>query len=213
MLYGLEDIKRDVRIVLDENQLSDNLMEDIDTLSVDEIIISKIEEAAKTVVLNAPTHWLEPGNNFATSVAWEQEHGKGAGFTVLPDDFLRFISFKMSDWEYPVYEAITPDNPIYKLQRSRAKGIRGNTQRPVCAIVMRPYGRVLEFYSCKGGDDVFVEMAIYAPIPKIVDDSIDIYERCYKSSVYMIAALTAGSMDNHSAKVEYLVNLSNSLLK
>ncbi len=212
MLYGLEDIKRDVRVVLDENQVSDNMMQDIDTLSLNDVIVSKIEEAAKIVILNAPNYMLEPGHNFAKTVAWASgQVGLGWGWTIVPDDFLRFVSFKMSDWDCVVYEAITADNPIYKLQKSRFAGIRGNIHKPICAIVMRPYGRTLEFYSCKGGKDVFVENAVYMPIPKIENEAVEICERCYRSTIYMIAALTAGNLDNN--KIEYLMNLSNSLLK
>ena len=52
MIYNLEDIKEAVRVVLDENQVSDNMM-DMDTLSVDEIIRSKVEEAVNNVHLLA----------------------------------------------------------------------------------------------------------------------------------------------------------------
>ena len=212
MIYNLEDIKEDVRVVLDENKVSDNMMNETDTLSVDDIIRSKVEEAAKEVYLAAPTHLLEPGNNFADSIAWTEEEGKGPGWTILPDDFLRLVSFKMSDWERPVYSAILPDDPLYLQQSSRFAGIRGNKQRPVCAIVMRPQGRVLEFYSCNTGKGVSVDMAVYAPVPKIEHESIDIYERCYRSVVYKVAGLVATSMSEFD-KAKVLFEMSNEFLK
>jgi hypothetical protein len=212
MTYYLEDIKEDVRIVLDENQVSDNMMTDIDTLSVDDIIRSKVEEAAKVVYLAAPAHLLEPGNNFADSIAWNETEGIGPGWTILPDDFLRLVSFKMSDWERPVYSAILPDDPLYLQQSSRFAGIRGNRQRPVCAIVMRPQGRVLEFYSCSAGTGVSVDMAVYAPMPKIEHGSIDIYERCYRSVVYKTAGLVAINL-GETDKAKVLFEISNELLK
>lgn len=212
MVYYLENIKEDVRIVLDENQVSDYMMGDIDTLSVDEIIRSKVEEAATEVYLAAPVHLFDPGERFADTIAWNEKVGVGSGWTQLPNDFLRLISFKMSDWERPVYSAILPDDPQYLLQSSRFAGIRGNSQRPVCAIVMRPTGRVLEFYSCSAGEDVSVEMARYAPKPTIVDESIDIYERCYRSVVYKVAGLAAVSM-GAMEKAKTLFEISNGLLK
>lgn len=211
MIYNLEDIKEAVRVVLDENQVSDNMM-DMDTLSLDEIIRSKIEEAVNNVHLLAPIYMLEPGNNFADSVAWDEEAGKGPGWTILPDDFHRLIGFKMTDWERPVYSAILPDDPLYALQKSRFAGVRGNAQKPVCAIVMRPVGRVLEFYSCAKGDDVFVDMAVYLPISKVEEGGINICERCYKSVVYKVAGLAAVSMGIMD-KAKVLSEMSNELLK
>lgn len=211
MIYNLEDIKEAVRVVLDENQVSDNMM-DMDTLSVDEIIRSKVEEAVNNVHLLAPIYMLEPGNSFADSIAWDEEVGKGPGWTILPNDFHRLIGFKMSDWERPVYSAILPNDPLYALQKSRFTGVRGNTQKPVCAIVMRPVGRALEFYSCNKGKDVSVDMAVYLPISKIKNEGINICERCYKSVVYKVAGLVAVSMGIMD-KAKTLFEISNELLK
>ena len=209
MRYNLEDIKEDVRIALDENQVSDNMM-DTDTLSVDDIIVSKIVEAVRDVHINAPTYMLEAGHNFADSICWDKKPGKGSGWTILPNDFMRLVSFRMSDWERPVYSAILPEDPAYALQSSRY-GVKGNRQKPVCAIVMRPQGRVLEFYSCNGRD-VHVSMAVYLPLPKIEDESIDICERCYRSVVYRCAGLAATSIER-ADKAEVLFKISNDLLK
>ena len=210
MRYNLEDIKEAVRIVLDENEASDNMLADIDTLSVDEIIRSKVEEAVNDVHLTAPVHLLEPGNDFADSIAWDKEPGKGSGWTLLPEDFHRLIGFKMSDWERPVYSAILPDDPLYALQKSRFAGVRGNTQKPVCALVMRPEGRALEFYSCGAGEDVCVTMAVYLPVSRIVCEGISICERCYRSVIYKVAGLTALSMGKDP---QVFFTVSNELLK
>ena len=85
--------------------------------------------------------------------------------------------------------AISADDPLYDLQSSRYKGIRGNVQKPVCAIVNRAEGKALEFYSCNS-EDAYVKRASYIPYPEIdEDDGIDISERCYTAVVYMTAAL------------------------
>ena len=85
--------------------------------------------------------------------------------------------------------AISADDPLYDLQSSRYKGIRGNVQKPVCAIVNRAEGKALEFYSCNS-EEAYVKRASYIPYPSIDDeDGIDISERCYTSVVYTTAAL------------------------
>lgn len=189
MIYQLDKIMQDVRICLDQNMTSDALLEsgDIDTLALDDIIRSKILEAVQRVHMDAPNYLLEGGHNFGDAVYWRELE---SGWVLLPPDFMRLVVFEMDDWEQAVYQAISTDDPEYEKQRSRFKGIRGTAQRPVCAIAIRPEGRVLEFYSCKS-KDAQVSRAMYIPYPKIDEDNgVDICERCYNSVVYTAAGLT-----------------------
>lgn len=189
MIFQIDKIMQDVRICLDQNMESDALIEssDIDTLALDEIIKSKILEAIQRVHRDAPNYLLEGGHNFGDAVYWRELE---SGWVLLPQDFLRLVVFEMDDWEQAVYQAISTDDPEYEKQRSRFKGIRGTAQRPVCAIAIRPEGRVLEFYSCKS-TDAQVSRAIYMPYPKIDEDGgVDISERCYNAVVYTTAGLT-----------------------
>lgn len=189
MIYQLDKIMQDVRICLDQNMTSDALLEsgDIDTLALDEIIKSKILEAIQRVHRDAPNYLLEGGHNFGDAVYWRELE---SGWVLLPPDFMRLVVFEMDDWEQAVYQAISTDDPEYEKQRSRFKGIRGTAQRPVCAIAIRPEGRVLEFYSCKS-KDAQVSRAMYIPYPKIDEDNgVDISERCYNAVIYTAAGLT-----------------------
>ncbi len=193
MVYNILQIVRDVRIAIDENKTGEQLIadEDVDTLSLDEIIRSKIVEAVRRVLTAAPVHLLDGGLPFCDAVYCRD---KGAGWALLPCDFMRLIIFKMSDWERPVYDAITAADPEYQLQHSRYKGIRGNPQKPVVAIVSRQEGRVLELYSCEN-EDATVEQSLYLPLPEIdKDGGIEIPERCYQSVVYTAASLTLATI-------------------
>lgn len=188
MVYKIEIVERDVRIAIDENKTGEQLIsdEDVDTLSLNDIIRSKIVEAVRRVESSAPVRYLEEGHVFGDAIYWERN---GSGWTLLPDDFMRLVAFRMSDWERTCYMAISADGPLYDLQSSRYKGIRGNVQKPVCAVVNRAEGKALEFYSCNS-EDAYVKRASYIPYPEIdEDDGIDISERCYTAVVYMTAAL------------------------
>ncbi|MBL6467839.1 MAG: hypothetical protein JNG43_07065 [Prevotellamassilia sp.] len=188
MVYKIEIVERDVRIAIDENKTGEQLIsdEDVDTLSLNDIIRSKIVEAVRRVESSAPVRYLEEGHVFGDAIYWESN---GSGWTLLPDDFMRLVAFRMSDWERTCYMAISADAPLYDLQSSRYKGIRGNVQKPVCAIVNRAEGKALEFYSCNS-EDAYVKRASYIPYPEIDEyDGIDISERCYTAVVYMTAAL------------------------
>lgn len=91
----------------------------------------------------------------------------------LPDDFLRLVSIRMSDWEWPVMTVTSPDSPIYEMQRSSWCGIRGNQQRPVAILCYEGEKRYLKLYSSNEGSSV--ELALYMPRPEVsADDSIAI---------------------------------------
>lgn len=193
MVYRVENIVKDVRVALDENRISESLLkvEDFETLTLDEIIKSKIEESAQAIESVAPMALLDDTHNFADAIYWDEME---SGWTFLPDDFMRLVSFRMSDWERTVHSAITPVDPLYDMQSSRYKGLRGTPQKPVCAIVMRPEGKVLEFYSCKS-EDAYVAQATYIPYPEIdKDGGIDIPRRCYRAVVYSIAGAASAAI-------------------
>lgn len=189
MIFQIDKIMQDVRVCIDQNMRSDALLEsgDIDTLALDDIIRSKILEAVQRVHMDAPNYLLEGGHNFGDAVYWRELE---SGWVLLPPDFMRLVVFEMDDWETAVYQAISTDDPEYEKQRSRFKGIRGTAQRPVCAIAIRPEGRVLEFYSCKSCH-AQVSRAVYIPYPTIDEDGgVDVSERCYNAVVYTAAGLT-----------------------
>lgn len=219
MFFTLDKLKKEIRIALDQNN-SSALLEgvgDIDTLTVEEIITSKIVDAVRMVTIDAPSYLLDGGKPFAGSLAWESQPGYGCGWTLLPDDFMRLVCFKMSDWSYAVTDAVLEDSQAYRMQRSRFPGIRGNPERPVVAITSQPAGLVLEFYSCSAGSEAYVTRARYIPFPKIVADEadvegIEICEKLKPAVVYYAAYLTAlstGAADQATA----LLQTSRELIK
>lgn len=210
-MYKIETVSQDVCIAIDENKTSEQLLgdEDIDTLSLNEIVRSKIEEAVRRVETTAPIFLLEEGHTFGDSVYWEDNN---SGWTLLPDDFMRLIAFRMSDWERTCYNAISVDDPLYDLQSSRFKGVRGNVQKPVCAVVNRAEGKALEFYSCNS-EEAYVKRATYLPYPKIDDEEgIDISERCYTAVVYTTAALVLTAYGAND-RAEQLNALAKSIME
>lgn len=209
-IYQLQNIIKDTRIALDQNMTSEQLreIEDIDTLSLDEVIESKITEAVTRVHSQAPAYLIDSGNNFGDAVYWKELE---SGWVLLPEDFMRLVVFRMSDWERDVYHAISEDDTKYEKQSSRFKGIRGIPQKPVCAIVIRPEGRALEFYSCKS-QDAHVSKAVYLPYP-IIDrnNGINICRRCHTSVIYTIASLVLSTYGD-AEKAAALSELSKSIL-
>ena len=201
---------RAVRVAIDMNRGDEPLiMEgDTDTLTLDEIIYAKLADAVRLTEMEAPLFMLESGHDFGEDNVFIGEDGKG--FIILPDDFMRLISFRMSDWRRTVYDAISESDPQYALQSSRFKGICGNPEKPVVAIVRRSEGKVLEFYSCKT-EEATVAQATYLPIPKIDrDGGIDVAEDCYRAAVYRAASLALASVGDQLSTT--MLEISKSLL-
>ena len=209
MIVQAEKMAKDVRIAVDMNHDSTPLLleDDIDTISFNDIIYAKLTDAVRMVEMEAPLHLLEQGHQFGENIVWGDG---GKGWLILPDDFMRLVVFKMSDWRHSVSEAITQDDPKYSRQWSKWKGVCGNPEKPVVAIVNRAEGNVLEFFSCND-DTATVEQAIYIPLPRIdLDGGIDVSEKCYKAAVYRAGALALSSIGDQLATT--MVELSKSLL-
>lgn len=215
MTYDANDLMEEIRVALDQNNVSASLLseEDIDTLTLDEIIRSKIADAARIVESNAPRHLLDSGKAFGLIIGWRGEVGKGSGVIKLPDDFMRLISFQMSDWERPVTEATEEGSVVADMQHSRYAGIRGNPQRPVVVIAQYPTGLHLEFYSCKAGANVKLTRARYLPYPRIgVSGQIEICEKLKSAVIYYAAYLTALSI-GATAQAEVLKSTAQELMQ
>lgn len=210
MIYQVNDMVRDVKVAIDMNSHSESLLkeEDLDTLSLDEIIMAKLCDAVRLVESEASPELLENGHDFGEDYILYED---GSGMIKLPEDFMRLVAFRMSDWRRTVFEAISDRDPQYQLQSSKWKGIKGNPEKPVVAIVRRSEGKVLEFYSSKDPEAVIAQ-ATYIPYPRIDrDGGIDIAEECYKASVYRAAALAMASVGDQLSNT--MLEISKSLLQ
>lgn len=222
MRVSAEEMTRDVRVAIDMNHGDEALLAEVDTdtLELDTIIRSKLCDAIRMVEMEAPSLMLESGHDFAKEANEEsgetgrvkfRKDGSGKGYIILPRNFMRLIAFRMSDWERTVTDPISEHDAAYSLQSSKWKGISGCPERPVCAIVRRGEGKVLEFYSC-GSTTATVEEASYVVLPEIeADGFIDMAGECYRASVYRAASLTLASVGDQLSTV--LLEISRSLLK
>lgn len=211
MEYLRSAISALVRTVLDLNVNSSALegLQDVDTLSVNDIIKDAVPRAARMVIEAAPHYLLDRGEAFATSVKWQTQIGTGMGWIQLPDDFLRLVTFQLSDWSYACIEAITEDNPLYHQMKSRYPGIVGNVQRPVTAIVHQPIGLTLEFYvGNSSASNIQIKRARYIPMPRWIptqtdDLQIKIPEKLLDATVYQTAYLVSQSLGDDAAAARF----------
>ena len=194
MKYSLSQIISDTRIWTGHNREDRQLIAigDPYTLSLDELIRSKVEIAARNVLLEAPASLLMPGYPIHTQLIWQDSQGRGMAMLPLPEDFLRLLSVRLSDWRRPA-RIISDDHPASRWQSSPFAGVRGNPARPVAVITATPAGRVAALYSSKAGPSVRILQAQYVPTPRITDGFIRLPETLYPEVVARIAHLTMQS--------------------
>lgn len=195
MLFALSDIVRMARVAMDENNRSAVLagFGDEDTLLLDELLLSKVADAARLVTMSAPLRMVDNGRPMV-----DEDGGNvygmsgGAGYVLLPADFMRLLVFRMSDWRRPVTVAVTPESPVYAMQCSPYLGVRGNPDRPVCALVPRSSGLSLEWYS--SGEGAEIAQAQYVARPAVAGGRIDISGRLVRAVAHECGALALAAM-------------------
>lgn len=197
--YTSATIIKDVRAVIDENTVSaasDALASDIDQQSLSAVIRAHTPDAVAVVEKAAPLHLMQGVSLSAAAITWDKPVEQSySGSIPRPADFLRLLIFEMSDWDIPVFEPITAQSPLYAIQHSRFKGVRGNTARPVVALTPSR----IEFFSC-ASDAATISAAEYMPIPVwSADNTISIPSALYRACIFQTAALTLSELGDTAA--------------
>ena len=209
------EIIEQVKIILNENIKEDAfLLEDSSQLELDELIRSRIVDAVRLIHEAAPSHLLDDGLDMPIDgKVYTNENG--SGHIELPDDFMRLVIFHLETWSRPVIQPISDTDPQYFLQKSRFLGIRGGTDKPICALTTGVNGRVLEFYSIAPGQGVGgvtkaeVSKAKYLPLPEIkTDDSILVCRKLLSPIHYECAGLVAVTVKDELATALFGVSKS-----
>lgn len=201
MRYPVNEIIRDVRVLLDLDAADPPLITTTDpgALTIGQKIRSLVEWGARQVIEEAPLHRLQTGVPIQSGVAWHDAPGVGMAMLLLPDDFLRLVAIRMSDWHRDA-RIISAQDPEYACQSSRFPGVRGNPDRPVAVIVPTPMGWAAELYSSRAGSEVTVSKALYLPVPRIRQEAIHLPEALYHDIIGRIAHLVRLSFaSNHQA--------------
>lgn len=190
--YAVSDLVKDVKVLLDRNQESAGLLapSDSDTLSQAELIESKIVDAARIILSEAPEDMVE-GTACTNEVTWTDSNGYYVGKMVLPTDMLRILSVKAEGWNRPA-EIISESDDAYKYQNCKY-GVRGNPERPIGAIVHTANGKSIELYTSTKQDATLA--FIYVQVPSITtEQKISLPSVLKDSILYMAGYLTCVSL-------------------
>jgi hypothetical protein len=114
--------------------------QDITSFGIDTFL----DQAAKLIVKVVPVRALGEGQDIRDLSGVRLISFKdGVGCIQLPDNFIRLVSFSVSDWEHTVTEALDESSPRYIQQYNST--LRGTPCRPV--VFLTQGGTCLEFYS------------------------------------------------------------------
>ena len=188
--YAVSDLVKEVKVILDRNQESAGLLSpsDSDTLSQAELIESKIVDAARIILSDAPE---VEGTSCKNAVTWTDSNGYYVGKMVLPTDMLRILSVKAEGWNRPA-EIISESDDAYKYQNCKY-GVRGNPERPIAAIVHTANGKSIELYTSKKNDATLA--FIYVQVPSITtEQKISLPSVLKDAILYMAGYLTCISL-------------------
>ena len=194
--YAVSDLVKEVKVLLDRNQESADLLSpsDSDTLSQAELIESKIVDAARIILSDAPE---VEGTSCKNAVTWTDSNGYYVGKMVLPTDMLRILSVKAEGWNRPA-EIISESDDAYKYQNCKY-GVRGNPERPIAAIVHTANGKSIELYTSKKQDATLA--FIYVQVPSITtEQKISLPSVLKDSILYMAGYLTCISLGDTDSK-------------
>lgn len=190
--YAVSELVKEVKVLLDRNQESAGLLTptDSDTLSQGELIQSKIVDAARIILKDAPASMLDGKTFDGLNTVWAETNGAYVGTVYLPSDMIRLLDVKVSDWNRSA-EIITEEDDAYKIQCSRF-GVRGNPERPIAALIHNSGNRYLELFTSKS--NTATVSLTYVGMPFISDGNIDLPETLKDSIVYMAGYLTCISL-------------------
>lgn len=190
--YAVSELVKEVKVLLDRNQESAGLLTptDSDTLSQGELIQSKIVDAARIILKDAPASMLNGKTFDGLNTAWAETNGAYVGTVYLPSDMIRLLDVKVSDWNRSA-EIITEEDDAYKIQCSRF-GVRGNPERPIAALIHNSGNRYLELFTSKS--NAATVSLTYVGMPFISEGNIDLPETLKDSIVYMAGYLTCISL-------------------
>lgn len=160
-------------------------------------IEENMQNSLDELLLICPIHLTTPVNipqsKSGTSLfTTTLDNHRMVGSLVIPTDFIRLHTFKMSSWERPVNRPISIENPEYKNQFNRWG--RGGNAKPIVA----KNSTKLEIYTFDQG--ATIQTALY--VARIdTQDNFDMNEKLFDPLCSLIAANVFGIFGSQQQKV------------
>lgn len=187
----VKQLASDVAAVLGESLALDCHPEESPFPDMEDRVRILAPEVLNNLISDSPLCRLCDAVSFPGTVKRDEN---GDGKLELPDDFMRLVSVRMSDWKYPVTEISEPGHPKSLMQTSKWPGIKGNPERPVVTMETEASGKkVLHLYSSAGS--ATLSSFLYIPRPEVSSTGIlSVPVELYPSLVLRLADLLSETL-------------------
>lgn len=199
----IKSIIDNVRWVLDEEKGQP----DYETVYMDNIIKSRINDALRWVIFNADTSLLDGSDTGDGTGCIIQESLPSReitkarledGYVVLPNDFVRCIRIKADGWARAIHEPIAEDSEQYLMQSDDVA--KADKSRPQAAIIRTCPNKIEPFPKVGGKDKIHVTYAITPSEIDLsdLDASFGIPPKLKTAFIYYLAYLVMIAYDDSS---------------
>lgn len=205
------DIQRNVRTILDYNKVSVALdgMDEFSALDIDTMIKDSVSPALMQLMMMAPLEIVEQSVTSKTLAL--AASGLSPVEIQLPDDFLRFVSCKLTSWKYPVTELSAMGSKEHQRQYGEVEGLKATASNPIAVMDYSDTSgkkTLILFNGVKGDTEATCN---YVGIPESSTTEITLSERLHVPLYYIVASLVCEILKD-SQKSQYLMQTARSLL-
>ena len=137
------------------------------------LIRSLLPEASRLAVCSASRADIDEVKEMEGVIA--EHYGDGQAVVKLPEDYLRLIYFRMSDWPRGVTEPLAADGDSLALRLGRSWRMFGRRATPAVAVAHSGHGRSLRVLGTIEGSTV--AEAQYVPVPQVENGYIELPSR------------------------------------
>lgn len=205
------DIQKNVRTILDYNKVSAALdsMDEFSALDIDSMIKDSVSPALMQLMMMAPLEIVEQSVTSKTLAL--AASGLSPVEIQLPDDFLRFVSCKLTSWKYPVTELSAMGSKEHQRQYGEVEGLKATASNPIAVMdYSETSGKktLILFNGVKGDTEATCN---YVGIPESTTTGITLSERLHVPLYYIVASLVCEILKD-TQKSQYMMQTARSLM-
>lgn len=205
------DIQKNVRTILDYNKVSAALdsMDEFSALDIDSMIKDSVSPALMQLMMMAPLEIVEQSVTSKTLAL--AASGLSPVEIQLPDDFLRFVSCKLTSWKYPVTELSAMGSKEHQRQYGEVEGLKATASNPIAVMDYSDTSgkkTLILFNGVKGDTEATCN---YVGIPESSTTEITLSERLHVPLYYIVASLVCEILKD-TQKSQYMMQTARSLM-
>ena len=205
------DIQKNVRTILDYNKVSAALdsMDEFSALDIDSMIKDSVSPALMQLMMMAPLEIVE--QSVTSKALTLAVSGLSPVEMQLPDDFLRYVSCKLTSWKYPVTELSAMGSKEHQRQYGEVEGLKATANNPIAVMdYSETSGKktLILFNGVKGDTEATCN---YVGIPESTTTGITLSERLHVPLYYIVASLVCEIL-KATQKSQYMMQTAQSLM-